>query len=272
MIIKYAPIPLSLFGILIFLPAAHAAILLSDNFETYSAGNQLGTSGTPWTRTDNKTAKSTMFVRDDGTAAPFGASNQYLELVDTGTVTSPGEYLRIQSGTYTQASNALTTLQFDFFEPIGGGSNFGFGFAMTNNDLNTAGSRLRLTLNDGTIGGSGFTAANNSYSLNTAYTIYVIFNDTVSGTVYDGGTVAAGTADVWFSLLGGGSMTFAGSAAVQNSQAASYSVAFRTFNGDVQDMHIDNVSLFEGAAVVPEPSTGCIALLGSLLLLGRRRR
>lgn len=247
-----------------------AAILLSDDFESYTAGNQLGTNAT-WATVANNTANSTKFIRDEGTATPFGSPNQYLELRDTGSNTTPAEYLRIQTTTQTAASAELTTIQFDFFEPTGGSNNLGFGLAMTNNDLNTGGSRIRLTLNNGTIGGTGFTASSNSYSLNTAYTMYVVFNDTASAVSYDGGTVAAFTADVWFQSLSGGGLVFAGSADAQNNQTASYSFVFRTFNADQQSMNVDNFSWYEGAAAIPEPSSALMGGLGLFFLLRRRR-
>ena len=99
----------------------------------------------------------------------------------------------------------------------------------------------------------------------------VIFNDTASDSSYDGGTIAANTAHVWFQTLGGGSSVYAGSVTAQNSQTASYSFVLRTFSADVQQMNVDNFSWYTGAAAIPEPSVALLSGVGLLALLRRQR-
>lgn len=243
--------------------SAQAAVLFADDFESDTANSSLGTSN--W---GTVTAGSGFVtVRDETTATPFGDPNQYLRMsADTGS-----SQIQVLSPYFTAASGAVTTLSFDFYEPSAGGNNdamhFGYAFA----DLNAGGSRLRLQFNNGVISGvSGGTST--SYNMDAAYTIHLVFNDTASAINYTGGTVAANTAHVWFETLGSGSFVFAGNAAALNSSGEdSYAIGFRTFNTNRQEVWVDNVSLVEGAAAIPEPSVGLLGL-GALLFAMRRRR
>lgn len=91
------------------------------------------------------------------------------------------------------------------------------GYSITNGDLNTSGSRMRVTLDDGIISGiSGGTA---TYSLDTSYRLYLIFNDTASPVSYNNGTstVASGDGHVWLEPVGGPAV-FAGSRSAENTQ------------------------------------------------------
>ena len=220
--------------------SAFAADLFFDDFESYSANSTV-----VWDTVGGSTTLRT--VRDEATDTPFGTPNQYGELADTTT-----SYVRIQSPNIAAASAAVTTLSFDFYEPSTGGSDsIGFGYAMADDQLNSGGSRLRLNLDNGTIG--GVTGGTATYSLDTAYTIRVIFNDTASPVDYAEGTVAAGTADVWLEALGSGTLVFAGTAEVTNSQTASYRIGFRTFTSPTQTLLVDDVALASGVVLPGGP-------------------
>jgi len=141
---------------------------------------------------------------------------------------------------------------------------------MNGDPLNSGGNRARLELENGSITGLTSTASNR-YSLDASYTVYMILNDAATGVNYAGGTVAAGTADVWFEDFGGGNAIYAGSVTLNNSQTANYRVAFRTFSGDLEQAYVDNVSLSTGAAAIPESATALLlGGLGFMLLLRRR--
>ncbi|MCH7225904.1 PEP-CTERM sorting domain-containing protein [Haloferula sp. A504] len=243
---------------------SHAAVLFTEDFEDLTANANLsGTNSGSFAVTSNLQS----VVRDESTSTVFGTPNQYLELFDT--VGNNG--FQIQSAEYSQTANAVTTFQFDFYEPSGGGgANLNVGFAR--GDINTSGSRARVFLNDGVVDGLS-TTGTTSYSLDTVYTFYMILNDTDNPVAYGGGTLAANTADIWLQQSGGGSPYFAGSrtATGQKDTTNGYSVGFRTFNGDLQDAIVDNVTLFEGAAAIPEPSSLGFAAIAGLFLLRRRR-
>jgi hypothetical protein len=252
--------------------AAQGAILFSDDFESYSPNSNIGTD--TWTLSTG--VASYMTVRNQTTATPFGTPNQYAQLADTGTASSPvAQFIRLMSPQLGGTYNTVTTLQFDFYEPTGGGDQamrFGFaGFDGTRLDLNAGGNRAFASLNNGSIGGvSG--GNNTSYSLDTAYTFFMILNDTAASVNYAGGSITAFTAHVWYEALGSGAPVFAGSIAAANAQNTSgYGIGFRTFNADLQEAWIDNVVVFEGAAAIPEPTTALLGGLGMLALLRRRR-
>lgn len=244
--------------------STQAAVLFTDDFSDLTPPNSftngLGPGGGNQGGEGNQQFAS-------NTGSPFGSSNTYADLNDT----SGTNYSSAQSTNYAGASNAVSTFQFDFHETsTGGDSGLIFGYAMQNDQLNTGGNRVRLQLDDGSITGLT-TTASNTYSLDASYTLYMILNDTAASVNYAGGTVAAGTADVWFEDFGGGNATYAGSVAVNNTQTASYRVAFRTFSSSLQQVYVDNVSLSTGAASIPEPSALLLSTLGGLLLMRRKR-
>lgn len=244
------------------IPAARGATLFSDDFEGYAADTLLTTSG-PWGTAGLGDAN--VFIRDELTDTPFGTPNQYLDLNDDSATAS----VRIQSPDLAAASGALTTLVFDFNEPsTGGNGTLIVGYANQGADINLAGRRIAVNLDDGVVTGLSTTAAN-TYSLNASYTFYMIFNDTASPASYPGGTVAPGSADIWLQP-GGGAPVFAGTRTAENTQTAAYRVGLRSFSANLQQVLVDNVSLEEGA-VVPEPASLILLGLGGLALVRRRR-
>ncbi len=249
---------------------ANAAVIFQDNFESHALNATLPTGGN-WVNVSGVSGGNSANVVNSGT--PFGATTKYLQYADTSATT----VLRVQSQTYASASNALTTLSFDYFEPATGGSNaLNVGYAIDSTDLGTSiNARMRMTLNNGTVGATGGISGGTgtSYSMDTAYRFYMIFNDSATSANYLGGSVAAGTAHIWFENLTSNAVTFAGIANAQNTLTSetSYNVAFRTSGADIQSAYIDNVLFETGAAAIPEPGHAFLGCLGGLLLLRRRR-
>jgi len=241
--------------------------LFFDDFENYSANTDIDTSGR-W-GTANATA-GFWTVEDESTATPFGAGpNQFGNLNDS----SASASIRLQSPSLTEAVNAVTTFSFDFSEPTGGGdSNLIVGYSTNGDDLNGTGSRQTINLNNGTITGLA-SVASDTYDLDTAYTLYMIYNDSGSDVNYDGGTITNGDAHIWIEELDSGNFIFVGTSSEQNpgTVATSYRVGFRSFSTFVQAVQIDNVELTLGAAAVPEPASLALLGLGGLLLTRRRR-
>ena len=233
-------------GIALASPAAHGQ-LFSDDFESYTAGAALDTSG-PWSIAGS--GGSAVIISDETTATPFGTPNQYLDLND-----NSASSVRIQSADITAASGAVTTFAFDFNEPTSAlAGSVNFGYANEGLDLLSASTRIASSLSDGTIG--GLSGGTNMYDLDTSYRLYMIFNDTAAGVSYNGGsnTVASETADFWL-IPSGGTAVFAGSKSIQQAQTPSYGIAFRSFGSVEQQILVDNVALFEGVALPGNPPT-----------------
>ncbi len=237
---------------------SHAATLFIEDFESLNVGNSVsgGNSGNlPIKNSRNST------VRDESLSTALGTPNQFVEISDDQT----GAGWLLMSAAYVETYDAVTTFQFDFYEPTvtGRASSFNFGFGDA--ELTSGARRARASFDGGMLGDA-------SYSADTAYRVYMIMNDSSSAEVYSGGTLAAGTADVWLENLGGGSPIKAATISLENSSdVAGYNVGFRTFNGTIGDFYVDNVTLFEGAATVPEPAAALFGLAGCVLLLRRRR-
>ena len=220
--------------------------LFSDDFESFDAGDVLDTSG-PWA-VFNRTDADTI-ISDESTATPFGAPNQYFDFNDNSDTAS----VRYQSPEITGAPGAVTTFAFDFNEPsTGGDGNLIIGYAITGGDLNASGVRLKMDLNDGNV--NGLTGGTSTYDLDTTYRIHLVFNDTEAAVDYNRGsnTVAAGTADVWIEPTSGPAV-FAGNRASENTRTESYRVGLRSYSSNLQQVLIDNVTLFEGVVLPGNP-------------------
>jgi methionine-rich copper-binding protein CopC len=219
--------------------------LFSDDFESYPPDTFLDTSG-PWGTAGIGDAN--VLVLDDLTDTPFGTLNQYLDFNDDSTSAS----VRVQSPNIAAASGALTTFSFDFNEPSAGeAGNLIIGYSITSGDLNSAGRRIAMNLDDGTVTGLS-SAADNTYLMDATYTIYVVFNDTASPVDYAGGSLDPGVADVWLQASGEAPV-FAGTRDAYNSQTASYRVGLRSFSGNLQQVFVDNVTLRDGIALPGVP-------------------
>ncbi|MCH7225901.1 hypothetical protein [Haloferula sp. A504] len=230
--------------LLAFMPFAHGQ-WFGDDFEGHDAGADLGTSG-PW---DAVTAG--LPVRDENTAAPFGSPNQFLDWNDASDAVS----LKALSPNIAAAAGAVTTYAFTFREPSGAADGrLVFGYTQADGDLISTTGRLLVNLDDGLIAGLTTTAAN-SYSLDTPCRVHVVFNDTAATVIVAGESIASEQAGVWIQPVGG-PLAFAGTRDASNTPTSSYRVGFRSYNPDIQQVFVDDVSLHAGVVLpTPDPSS-----------------
>lgn len=245
--------------------SSHAANIMNDDFESYTVDGDLPTGGNWATATSSQ-----LTIRDEGTQTPFGSPNQYLEWDDQATST-----VGARTSGFTAASNVVSTISFDFFERdvTNREDRFKVGYGIDGGDITSAARRQAISFDNGVVGSvAGGTST--SYSENTAYRVFMIFNDSAASVAYSEGTILAGDAHVWLRDLGAGTNTFAGisSSELTGTAETSYNLAFRANGGsDMQFVEIDNVSFDTGVVLIPEPSVVMLGALGALGLLRRRR-
>ncbi len=236
---------------------AQAEDLFSDDFES---GNL------------SKWSINTTDISVTSSSLPFGASNQSVFYNDDGTVNSGGDFLFKD---LPAIDGIGTIMSFDYYEPDDGNSadlNLGYTATTDLNNIDTAGWWLKL--NDGAITFfSGEVAAGTkTYSLDTAYRVYVVVNDTASAFSYsapagDAQNIASGEFDVYFQDLSTLTVTYAGTGVNDNTDAVSR-FGFRNFNTGNQVVYLDNVVI----STIPEPAQFALLFGGLALILGVMRR
>jgi hypothetical protein len=252
-----------------------AAPIFVDSFESGTAGNNIGS---PWGA--NNITPATY----QSAGNPFSDGSIYGDVLDPGTSASPAQAIRLLSNAGNDNSltpslgGQVTTYSFDFWEPNRTGDInsviFGYYRQQGNPDLNSAGRNYSATLHDGTLAAQGTVTGggNVSYSQETVNTVYMMANDSASSVVnYEGTghTLAATTIDVWISL-GGASPIYAFSASKQSTASPIAGIGFRTNNGDVERIYVNDVLLISGATFdrsqVPEPASAVLAFFGAALV------
>lgn len=244
--------------------SSNAALVFSEDFGTLANGTTLTTSNTAFTyvRTSTGTGAEDPSAINPSNVAT-GASG-YLES-PSGSLTGVG----VQN-TLPTSSVYTFSVGFRFSDVTAGDIVFGLGSgtAFTGNGTFTtsqglfwlqsdAGNFERRT-SDWNDVGTGITFANA-----TNYSLHVVANGSASAVNYGSETLAAGTMDIYLN----GTLVDDG-VAVTNSLSAD---GFRAYSINGTGVEIDNVSLWNSAEAIPEPTA---ALLGSFGLLGllRRRR
>lgn len=248
---------------LTFVLPASAANILFDDFESYTAGDNIS-GETNW-NADNRAGAPTT---QDGNF--FGATNQYAEINDgsTGGFSSMVHTTKIDAG-------QVVTFSLDFIAANDQGINFGFATSTAANQVLGSTDRVfSASLTNGSIGGTNATSGFGAgfFNLDTAYELKVVLNDSGATVNYADRSLAALSYDVWIRDLVDSGSTYVGTGTF-TSVAGGYNSAARSFNGPTPNYYIDNWSVDEGALVspIPEPSIILLSGLGSLLLLRRRR-
>lgn len=259
-----------------------ASVLYSEDFEGYTVDACVPTGASAkWSTYFLATAQAT----DNGTdllgrvktGPAFGVNSKYLMLQDTNATTG----MSLASSTST---NFGTTgqLSMSFYSPSGM-VNQGDGWLLRLGTIyNNSSTAFGLFIENGSIYAattSNITQAASAlatYSLDTANTLSIVYNNSTSLLTYDGGTVASGKMDVWLNgSLVGNDLAGIGNLAI-GTALANFNFTAKAAAGPIPDfegtLYVDNIEV-NSIATIPEPRTAILAgmaLIG-LLLVHRRQ-
>ncbi len=248
-------------GALISLPSAIAATIFSDNFESYTTGNNVGAS-TNW-NTDNGGGTTNILNSND-----FGPTNKFVQFNDSNT----GDFVCLVNTTTISAGQAFT-FSLDFIGKNDQGISIGLSAGTAANQALGSDRILRANLTNGAISGDNPTNGfgGGFFTLNTAYELKLVVNDSGAAINYANRSLADNAYDVWIRDLADTGSTYVGTGTFTS--AAQYHTVARSFNGPTPNYYFDNWSVDQGAIVtpVPEPTAALLGGIGLLLLLRRRR-
>ncbi len=254
---------------------SHAAILFSEDFNEYTAGEPIptGTDQTWTIRTENTT-----FEAIDDTSHIFSPSgNQYGQL-DFDAASGAADPLASTNSSAFSEGSMTGKLSISFCTPEAQ-STSGYGFLLRiGNAAGNSGTAFAMyILKNGqlrpstTDGGMGYSFA--TYSLGVANQLEIVFNNSNDSVSYEGGTVASRTMDVYLngSLVADDITSGTGGLALEsnitniNFSAKTYAEAF------TGTMYLNKVEL----STIPESSASsnaiAIALIAALSLFIRHR-
>lgn len=269
------------------LTAAHAATILTDNFNSYTPG-VLTTGSGVWANPspgsiDDNTSLFTRVVTDTSNRFGQGASNQYLRLADTSNTNNALNYnLAINDTSIGQVG----TLSFNFYDPSGDGAQgngwllrigTGAGNGATAFGLFLMNGQLRVaTTNNVEPNATAFA----TYALDTVHSLTIFFNSSSNAVAYGTHSLAANTMDVWLngSIIATGLARSGGTTGDQTIDSFGFTRKVSATPGAdfVGELLLDNIAAYWGVetSAIPEPSS--FALLGGVAMMTaavlRRRR
>jgi hypothetical protein len=285
----------SVAGMLICADSGHAAVILSEDFETAFDGNPTVV-GTNYTTASSNIFKQTAPVTvglganpgtgntlrysDNATAGATFTGSTFLDVSDVG---SGGPAMRSAFTLDPLNQSALTdlwTVSFDFYEPnaVIAGTATHFRLVMGAGDLTNAANRtvdfLFAAANDGVAATGG---ANNwdalpgvaLYTTNALHHFDFVGNNSVSSATYGGGDLPAQTFDVYMD-----GVLVLNNALFRNaiSSVTDLGFGYSSTASRVDRVFIDNIVVHD-VAVVAEPSTFILAGVSMIgLALIRKRR
>lgn len=265
------PKTLFLIASLLMVGNQQAAIIYSDNFNSYTANQVLPTGASEkWSLASNTAPFSTVVLADGSNIFGAGTSNNYLSM---GVATASGS--PYQAVIQNSTSFGLTgQASFSFFQ-ASGASTTGSGLLMRLGTTNGNGSTaFALSIDDGkiyaaTTAGVSPTLELSSFSFDTAYKLTVVFNNSNSAFSYDGGTVNARSMDIWLNnVLIGHNLAASGSlAANTNLTNLNFTTKGDSYTGTVG---IDDLVIMN-AATIPEPSSLALLGMGAVAFVLRRK-
>ena len=258
---------------LVFMMAATFVQPASADIVADAEGQTVGSGpGSPWGN------NADAIVRDDGTATPFGAGNQFIEAGSR--VDGAGNGFRFLNVTDTVGSSPVERIQFQAYMPTGSFQNL-FRLAIRGDDATNSQRALR-TYNIDTVGGNLTVdgtddPGSGSLAFDTVYNFDIIAN--ISGSTFNSG--GFNVADRTFDL-------FINGVQIEDDLALNQNTGFNTninevgfwqqsVGGNTTDVadrsttYIDNVQ-FTSLTAIPEPTSLLVIGLAVTGFVVRRKR
>lgn len=273
-------LPLSLICLLCAVSVASAATVFNENFDSYTAGAQLpvglSSGGFKWASAAavNRTTAFEDVTTDTNNYFALGTSNQYLRLaILNGATTSdvkPAATINdVTVGTIGQVS-------LNFYDP----SNVDFtgrGFLLRVGTGNSNGTTaFGLYFRNGALyygtGSSVNLSASSiaTYTLDTLYSLSIVYNNTNGSYTYGSQTLNSGTMDIWLN----GVLAASGVASTGNvTLGTSLDNLNFTVNGStlmLDELLVDNITMSDTIAV-PEPRGLALAMTAGMAVMGWQR-
>ncbi|PAW76513.1 MAG: hypothetical protein B9S32_14800 [Verrucomicrobia bacterium Tous-C9LFEB] len=227
-------------------PVSAATLIFSEDFESYTVGNELVSNEKWGSVTSSPTGTLLTATADPSAVFHNGTTNKYLRISDT----SNAALTRLDSK--PSSAFQLATLSLDFYEPSGvNGTYWNISFPGTASiDFN--GGQIRI--NSGTY--------STVYPIDATHHLDIVINNTTAAEIYGINSVASGTFDLWID-----NVLILDNYALNSTTGTDLTkFVFSTSSGSYsQEMWIDNVSLYSGIAV-PEPSAVHLLLLSMAAL------
>lgn len=238
------------------------AVTIIEDFEGEADGVAIGSSNSVFTPSNTEVATFE--------SSNVGLNGSYMRAIDASTTGA----LRVRTAASADPVGSVSTVSFDFIEPTGGGGDsLRFGFIEGTGSLGSSSTIYNdSNFDDGTIGvDGGSTGGSNVYSLDTAYRLFMILNDSASTISVRGTDIDPNTAGIFLSQNGGVTTIYAGFTNTTGTDTVNgISTGFATTSTWQQEVLIDNYS-FQSGVVIPEPSSLLLVSCGSLLVFRRRR-
>ncbi|QYY35060.1 hypothetical protein [Ruficoccus sp. ZRK36] len=260
-----------------------AAVLFEDNFNEYANGLELiGATDTEWNAqaSENPTfgtgslPDTFTVVEDTGNLFGSGTSNKFMDMAVTQTVERYN--ISVSSNSFTE-STLTGQIDFRFVDPTDAAS-VGYGWALRiGYGLGNTKTSFSLVLNEGNLhAGVGASIGNgdvlSTYSMDTAYAVTIVFNNSADSMSYAGGSVASKTMDVYLDgVLIGDDVPGSGGDGVSEdpvtySNIANVNFAAKSYSSFQDALYIDDMKVSSDISI-PEPaSSSVLAGIGILML------
>ncbi|QYY35063.1 hypothetical protein [Ruficoccus sp. ZRK36] len=275
-----------------FLPplAGSAAVMFEDDFNEYANGlEMIGASGTQWGASANSQTESPLLdvftvLEDSNDYFGAGTSNKYVEMAVTSTIS---QYSIVMSAHDFSETSVTGQVSFKFYDPTDA-SSIGSGWALRIGDgyAGNGNTCFGIILNEGVLSAGSGTGVNKgvtltNYSMDTAHTVTIVYNNSASSFDYSSKSVASKTMDVYLDgILIGDDVAGSGGHGVSTDpiedpltydNISNINFTSKSYSDFQDTLNIDDVIVSTDISI-PEPSTSAFLIGISVLLVTFLRR